>query len=614
MRLTAGTTILRGDLRLEQRGSALTGSLALESSDGPPVTFRGGRVGSGGTVEFTVDGAEPMSFTGRRDGGGLAGQVEVGRARPTTWTAERLPDGAEFYAALPRFRAAQLTIGRNVTEIRLPGAWVEAADREAGTAGRASALAVAAGLTPVPPEMIRTYGFLPSLGLFRRDELVPVLAQALGAIRAELPTAERAQFDAFFRPRGDWIVDLHAAALDRARRRFRNLSWDGAEPALAAAGLLPGNLPAGTSVVPLALYRLAVLRERDSTAFAAAKDRLSLGGAASAQMAVALLDGYRDAAVWQGQAVEFLLAAAWVTTAGRRSSPAGLVRTAWNQPDLPIPAIRPRYFGIPEAIPRVGMPAAAVERVVTAENWAGAQWMANRGTGAMLDVVRQLPLGIGVSTTLEDGGQWLLTSVAREAAATPAGFLESVDEIIEDPGTPPVYAVATALHEWQHLLMERHRLLLPAGGALRDDGNGLRLAASDLFLAEGFAEWATERLLAPMLTQLPVLGVGDAQKLAVLEAENPADPHVLGLRMLQALAAALGSADSATALVLAHADSPAEVAAAVPAWRGAGAPDRVLPARGQRRLVPEVIFSIEDGVGDLLSARIRVAPDTSATR
>ncbi len=614
MRLINGTTILRGDLRLELRGGALTGSLALESSDGPPVSLRAGRIGSGGAVEFSVDAPEPMSFTGRQNGPALAGQVAVDRGRTWQWTAERLPEGAEFYAALPRFRVAQLTLGRNVTELRLPGAWVEAAAREPGAAGRATALATAAGLIPIPADSIRDLGFLPALGLARRETLVPAMEQALAAIRAELPQGEQARFDAIFRPRGGWLIDLHAAALDGARRRFRTLTWDDAEPALAGAGLLPANLPAGTSIIPLALYRLAVLRERDTVAFEGARDRLSRGGTASAQMTEALLDGYRDAASWQGQAVAFLVSASWVRVEGEHTSPAGLLRASWGQPDLPLPTIRPLFFGIPEAVPRVGIPRVAVRRIVLPQNWAAEEWVAFRGEGAVLDVVRRLQLEIGVNTTLDAEGPWIVTSVAREAAATPAGFLESVDEIVEDPGSPPLFAVATALHEWQHLLMERHRLSLAAGGALRDDATGLRYVASDLFLAEGFAEWATERLLAPVLRQTPMLGVGDALKLAVLEAQDAADPHVLGLQLMRVLAAALGTPEALRTLVLAHADAPAEVAAAVPGWRDATTPDRVVPARGQRRLAPETIFTVEDGVGDVIGARIRVAPGPATNR
>jgi hypothetical protein len=263
-------------------------------------------------------------------------------------------------------------------------------------------------------------------------------------------------------------------------------------------------------------------------------------------------------------------------------------------------------------VPTVGVPGEVVDRIVAAENWAAEQWAEYRGPAAVLNVIRRLRLGIGINTTLEADGPWIVTSVAREAAGSPAGFLESVDAIVEDPGAPPLFAVATAMHEWQHLLMERHRLALATGGSFQSDGAGLWYTPSDLFLGEGLSEWETGRMLAPLLARTPIIGVGDAQKLAVLESRNPADPHVLGLQMMRALATALGNPATVRALVLAHGDDPFAVAAAVPGWRRVDTPDRVLPARGQRRLIPETTFSIEDGVGDVIGTRILVVADTTS--
>ena len=598
--------MLRADLRLAQRGSALTGTLVLESSDRAPEPLRDGRAESAGEFVFAVDAPELMQFRGRVAGSELAGTVALDRGRVWSWTAQRLDEGAEFYAALPRFRARQLVIGRNRSELPLPGAWVAAATVEPAVAGRAARLAEAAGLPPVPADSLRVYGFLPAQGLVNRDTLRPAMIRALGTIREAMPRGSQPQFDALFRPRGAWVVDLHDASLHVARQRFRNLTWESATPALAAAGLLPANLPPGTSAVPLALYRLATLRERDSAAYQASRDRLSRGGQASRQAVEALVDGYRAAAPWQAQAVGFLLGAEWVAVRGTRRSPAGLVAAAWNRPALPTPAIQARFFGYPEAVPSVGVPADVISRIVVPENWAGEQWVRHRGPSALLGILRRLDLELGADATLEAGGPSVLTTVMREAASTPAGFLEPDDAIVEDPGAPPLFALATAIHEWQHLLMERHRLSLPEGGTLQGDEAGLRYLSSDLFLAEGFAEWMSERILAPIVEQVPLVGLGDAWKLAVLEADDAADPHVLGFKMMTSLSAALGSAERAAALVLADGDDPADVAAAVGAWRGSDLPVRRVPVRGQRRLVPETVFTVEDGIGDVSSTVIRV--------
>lgn len=606
VRLLTGTGVLRAELRLSARGTALTGSLVLESSDAAPAPLREGHAAAGGEFSFTVDAPEAMQFRGRVSGADLAGTVTLDRGRVWTWTAQRLDDDAEFYAALPRFRARQLVIGRNRTELPLPGAWVAAAAAEPPVAARAARLAEAAGLAPIPADSVRVYGFLPAQALVNRDALRPAMIGALGAIREAMPPGSQASFDALFRPRGVWVVDLHDASLHVARQRFRGLTWESATPALAAAGLLPGNLPPGTAAVPLALYRLATLRERDSAAYQAGRDRLSRGGQASRQAVEALVDGYRAAAPWQAQAVGLLLNSEWVSVPGGRRSPAMLVAAAWDRADLATPAIRATFFGYPEAVPSVGVPPDVIPRLVLPENWAGEQWMRHRGPAALLGILRRLDLEMGAQATLEAGGPSVLTTVMREAASTPAGFLEPDDAIVEDPGAPPLFALATAIHEWQHLLMERHRLSLREGGTLREDGAGLQFLPSDLFLAEGFAEWMSERILAPIVAQVPLAGLGDAWKLTVLEADDPADPHVLGLKMMTSLATALGSAERAAALVLADGDAPAEVAAAVEAWRDSGLPARQVPVRGQRRLVPETVFTVEDGVGDVSATVIRV--------
>jgi len=607
MRLATGSGVMRADLRLDRRGDSLTGALVVESSDGPPVAIRDGRVDAGGGFAFFVDVPEAMRFTGRLVGAGLAGQVALERGRTWGWTAQRLPPGAEFYAALPRFRAAQLVIGRNLDELTLPGAWVAAAGTESGIPQRAAALAEAAGLLPIPDDSIRAYGFLPSMGLSGRALLIPAMTRALTGIRARLVREEQSGFDALFRPRGAWVLDLYDAALAVARDHYRTLGWEDARPALAAAGLLPANQPPGTALVPLAVYRLAVLREQDSAGYEAARERLSRGGRSAAEATEALVYGVRAAAAWQVQAVTFLLTAGWVEAGNRRVSPAAIVREAWGRDTLAVPAIEPYFFGYPDAVPSVGVPAATARRLVVPENWAGEQWLEARGTSDMLRVLHQLDLGFPARLTLETDAPSILTSFSREAAASVAGFLEPRDAIVLDPGAPPLFALATAIHEWEHLLMERDRLMRAEGGALQPDGAGLRLVGSDLYLAEGLAGWMAEQVLAPIVSQFPLVGVGDAWNLAVLEANNGADPHVLGLMMMRALEGALGGADVARAAVLADGDSPAAVADRVPAWRGSPLPDRRVPVQRRRRLVPETVFTVEDAVGDVQSMVVRAA-------
>ena len=115
MRISNGARTLRGDLRLVQSGSSLSGTLVVEPSDAPPVAIREGRIAADGAFSFAVEGAEPMRVTGSRAGATLTGQALLQHGATWSWTAQRLPDGAEFYATLPRFRSRQLILGNNVS-------------------------------------------------------------------------------------------------------------------------------------------------------------------------------------------------------------------------------------------------------------------------------------------------------------------------------------------------------------------------------------------------------------------------------------------------------------------------------------------------------------------
>lgn len=606
LRLSNGIAILRGDLHLTPAGARLSGTLVLDSSDDPPVPITDGRLERDGRFTFTADVGEPLVFSGAPAGGGLAGSAQPAQGRAWQWTAERIPEGAEFYAALPRFRSAQLKLGRGREVTLIPADWVMAAEREAPFAPAADSLSVAAGLPSSPAESIRALTVLAGLGLHGRAEMRAAMARTLELLGGWQSGASRVRFNALFRPRGAWLVDLHDAALDAARRAAP-VTWEDARPALEAAGLMPPDQPPGTAMVPLALYRTASLQRGDSAAYAAARARLDAAGGASARAATLLLDGYRDAAEWYEQAVAYLLGDLRTGPGASEASVAALVRGQWGAAASPAPSIRAYAFGYPEAVPRVGTPPEVASRIVWPENYAGREWLARRGADALLSVFRRLQFAFPPGATLEAGGDWLLTSAATEAASTPTGFLEPRDEILIDPGIPPLYAVATAVHEWQHLLMTRHRLLLGQGGMLRAEGDGLLIVPNDPYLAEGFAEWMTGRALEPLQASLPILGVGEARKLALLEAEYPGDTHVLGLRLMRALAGAAGD-DAAAAAVLAHADSPAAVGDLVPAWRAAAAEPRAFPVRAGRRLVPETRFTIEDGVGDVTGVWIRAAP------
>jgi hypothetical protein len=609
VRIQRGTDLIRAELRVVQTGSELAGSLALETSDAPPVPIRNGTVEADGSFAFITRNGEELRFSGASASDRLNGLV-TSSGRRWSWSASRLADGAEFYAALPRFRASQLLIGRNVAEYRLPGAWARAVD-EAPTdfAAAAAARARTAGLTPMPAESIGTAGLLPLLGLYRRAELSAAVVRALEMVRAGLEAGRpQAEFDQVFRPRGRWVVDIHDAALDRARLRLKTLELEDARPALQSAGQV-GAEGEPSDALRLALYRLATLRQRDSAAFSAVRERLGGSGRPAFQAVAYLLDGYEEAAEWHARALAFLLTRPWVRDAAGRTSIGGLIARAWNLPEAIDPRIRTWYFGRPDGAPRVAVPPDQVSRLVAAENWTAGEWSSRHGPAGVLALLRTLDAGIGPRATLESAdGPVRLTSVAREARDGASGFLEPVDEILVDPGFVPLLALGTVVHEWQHLLMERARYQFPDATPIQATANAVLIRPSDPFLAEGLAEWMTERILAPVAEEIPLLEAGESAKLAYLAAASPQDPHVYGLRMLGALESALGDPGRVREQVVRHSTDPGAIAAEVPPWRSTNLPDRVLPARGQRRVVPETVFTVEDAVADVVETRIRVIP------
>jgi hypothetical protein len=603
----------QGDLRLDASGPRLTGQLLLESMDSGPLPVSG-RILSDGTVQFTVALPDSARFAGHLEGNRLEGVVEG--AAPRSWSGERIPPTLEFYAALPRFTLHQLVAGRSDSLLRLPGPWLAAARATPGLASVLrdyAALADRAAIRPLDAAALGADGQLRLFGLGRRSELLGPLRATLDSIRGAIPSdSVRARFDYLFRPRGAWIVDLPDAALFRARLRIRALTWDAAMPALRAAGRVSADARA-EDAVPLALYRLVLLRSTDSAAVEDVLATMRRTEPASAGAVAALLDGYREAEPWYLAAVEFLLAAPWIPEGGGRS-PADLVRRLWREDaaallagdSLPLPALRLQLFGYPQAVPRYGVPRALFDALVAVDNWSASQWLARHGPSGVLAALHELPADSGPATTVSRGDELLrLTSVRRQAQESTNGFLEPQDAVVLDPGYEPLFALGTVVHEWQHLILERLRLAAVARAAR--GARTVRLGAADPYLAEGFAEWQTERALAPAAARWPLVALGEAEKRARLAAADSTDPHVLGYLLFRAAAAVAAPLRFVPSLVR-HADDAVAFAAAPPLagrWpRYARAPRWTHRSPSRQVLVPETTFTVEDGVADLVSSRI----------
>ena len=539
------------------------------------------------------------------------------------------PDRALGPAELPRFTLREIVTGRNDSLSRIPGPWVQAARAAAPESLAMSAYVTAAdrsGIAPLRGSTLSSQRSQHVMGLYHRAELLLASRRTLEGIRAAIPSdTTRAHFDRIFRPREDWVVDLHDAALASARSRVPGLTWNSARPALTAAGwLVRGDSADALESVPRALYGLTVLAANDSVAFGAVQRDLQRADSSSSAAVTALLSGYTEGQRWFVEAVAFFLTEPWIPNRKQGRSLGDYVRDDWSRlgradADNPTPEIRPRLFGYPQAVPHYGVPPALFKRLVRRDNGKADEWLGRHGAAALLHALRWLPPGDTSLALLQTGTETVrLTTVPRQARESLNGFLEPHDVIAIDPGYSPLLALGAVVHEWQHLIFRRRQLEAFAGTLGEPSDPILDLPGVEPYLAEGFAEWSAERILAPVVSRWPLLGLGEIQKRAGLARENPDDQHALGYALMRELAAAVPDPASATELLLRHAEDPSRMASE-PALRSAWkkyrrARDYVFAAPARRFLIPEVTFTIEDGYPDVIATRILVPPSGKGGR
>lgn len=599
------TGSLRGELRIgDERGRA-GGTIWLQNSDNPVPL--GDVEREGDRISFVVPADGRLRFVGALEGGSLRGTAtgDSGAARP--WTAAPLSQHTEYYPVLPRFRLREVVAGRRGAELRLPGPWVAAARvAGVGTDSEYTRLAAASGVQRLRGDTLVSVSPLRAMGLARRAEMTAAARVALEAIRKQIPDpATAAAFDRIFRPRGAWLLDIHDAALALARVGSPGLQLADAAPALAAAGWLPAGPPADREAISHALHRLRLLSATDSVEARAVREQARRGADRSAVALELLLGGYEAAEAWHVGALRFLLTARWIGGPGPARSLDDLVRASWRgiADSLDTPEIGSRLFGYPQAVPRYGVPTSLFARLVAAENWSARQWLGRHGEAELLESLRYMTLDFGEAAAAESGSEiFRLTSVKRQSLESTNGFLEPRDAILVDPGYIPLFALGAVIHEWQHLIVERVRR-----NALRPDGEVVVLPSIDPFVAEGIAEWRTERLLDPLAARIPLLGLGEAEKRARLALAGDTEQHVLGYNMVRAFAAVPLPDERRMQLLFGAAADPRTLPAAPEmrrAWARFGGPELVVPAPSRRVLIPETTFTIEDGYPDVVSTRI----------
>jgi hypothetical protein len=554
---------------------------------------------------------------------GLGTLVVLGS--PSKVTAQAA-DGSSA-SDLPRFTLREIVAGRNDTLTRIPGPWVHAAlavpAESQATAYHAAA--ARSGVTPLPSKALAAERSHHVMGLYRRQELNGAARQTLAAIRATIPgDSARVRFDHLFRPRGEWVVDLHDAALAWARGRAPQIGWETVRKALAAAHWLDSSDSLTEEGVPRALYGLTVLAATDSTAFRAARADLWRADSVSATAVLLLLTGYAESQNWVMDALGFFLTQPWIPDGGRGRSLADHVQDDWRRvggssTGQALPDIRARFFGYPQAVPHYGVPPALFQRLVRADNANATKWLEEHGEAGLLRALRWLPPGDTNLVLLQVGSESIrLTTVPRQSRESLNGFLEPGDAIAIDPGYSPLLALGTVVHEWQHLLFRRRQLedftrQLPAREIAV-----VELPGIEPYLAEGFAEWSTERILAPLVVRWPLLALGELEKRAGLAQASTEDQHSIGYALVRALAAELPDPAATTQLLLRNASQPSNLGkdrALRRAWRAyAGKPDRLFPVPASRILVPEISFTIEGGIPDVIASRILIPPRRRGAR
>lgn len=549
----------------------------------------------------------------------------------TSHLVAQAPGLAGFHASeLPRFTVREIVAGHNDTLTRIPGPWLRAATAAVPDSMALRAYheaAVRSGLTPLPISILNSERSRHVMGLYRRSELVEGIRAVLGSIRETLPSdTTRARFDRLFRPRGEWIADVHDAALYTARARAPGIDWSAARRSLAGAGWIPASdsAPDGEAV-PRALYGLAVLGDRDSVALAAAQATLLTSDSVSAAAALLLLAGYSEGRRWYVDVMEFFLRQPWIPDQGRATSLGDQVLGYWERagrfasPGATPPEIQTRFFGYPQAVPQYGVPVRLFERLVQADNPGARGWLARNGNAALLRTLRLLPAGDSSLMLLQHGAEAIrLTSVPRQAMESLNGFLEPHDAIAIDPGYSPLLALGAIVHEWQHLLFRRWQLDAYVAGLPPGRATVLELPWVEPYLAEGFAEWSAEQILERVARRWPLLAVGELEKRVGLAQTGVGDQHAVGYALVRALSAVVPGRETMTDLLIRHAERPwaiASLPAARRAWgRYQRSPGRVVSVPAQRILIPEVTFTIEDGFPDVIASRILIPPGPRSPR
>jgi hypothetical protein len=584
-----------GDLRLENA----SGRILMQFDDSAFQPLHELKI-SAGRISFVLPRTH-RRFDGTVTDSQMSGTVSDTDGVTERWTALPLRPGSTRWPVPPRVTARQLVMGSALTTARIPGAWLAAMPTLAELEREGRDLASLAGLTPARLDDRIARSRRLALGL---DESARARARALLARIASSP-AGGPEFRRIFSAGSGWKLDLHDVALAEALHYLSGFRLDQAAEGLRQLGDVPAN--ADSAVIRESAWRLWCRTGADSAGVFAGVDSLARRDPGAAAAVRALLAGYDDAAQWWRVALRWLLLQRWLETPAGLRSPQQLMASFWSTDSLELPEIVPTRFGDAAAMP---VPAADYigPYLFRPRNGVAGEWLAGEG---MREAFRSwLPIRWGESplTVVIGGHAETVVSPWAQAQARPAAFFGERDAIRIDPGITPIVAVAVFLHEWHHLVAARRRLQGPHPVALVDDGTQLRLRELDPWLAEGFAEWATEETLRPVRSTVPLLLFTQAEKRLAGSTRDSTDPHLLGYRLVRAAAKQAPVPALRDRLVAMLHD--ATLLARTLRFSGASTtPPLTLSRPPNASVIPEVTFTWDDGLAFDMSRRL-VIPNT----
>ncbi|HEY4320265.1 MAG TPA: hypothetical protein VGM77_03720 [Gemmatimonadales bacterium] len=583
------------DLRLSPSG----GRILLQRSDSAYQPLQELRI-TGDSIAFTLP-REGWHFAGAVTSGQMSGTLRDAEGETRGWRAAELIVGTTRWPVPPRMTFRELITGTTDTVERIPAAWLGVVPDSATVEAEYRGLTSAIGIPPLDPANAADGSRRRLLGLGR--DARGAAGRVLDAIAAS-PAAD-STFRAIFAKGRGWRTSLAEVAVGEAVHYEVDFSIDRAGAGLVALGELPAESAHDTAAILESGWRLWARWHPNREAIAAHAMPSRVGGLDGGGDVHALIAGFDDATAWWLRAVRWLLSHAWLDTADGWRSPSQLMARFWGVDTLIAPELQVHPFGAMTAVPTVGVEHVGRALIVPV-NASAAEWLA---AGEMPTAITGwLPLRADPLPLVIAGHHYDVVSPHSLAEARPAAMFGAHDAVGIDPGTSPLAAVATFMHEWHHLIAAAHRLAGPRPAAYTVNGDVLRLREDDPWLAEGFAEWATDQTLAPVRGAAVLLRQGQAERRFALFGHDADDPHLLGYRLVRALAARMPAAAVRDRIVADMHDLPGLARVAGLGGRGHVA-FRSLARPANASIIPEITFTWDDGAV-LQPTRRLVIPST----